>query len=70
MKYLVIPVGDQEYISPTNVCDVCRCESDQEFVCESRCEVIAVASNCTEVERVQGADRSCPCFVCADQQGR
>lgn len=63
-------MGDKEYLSPTNVCDLCRCEGDQAFVCESRCDVISEASNCTEAEMVENDDPICPCRVCPDQTGK
>jgi hypothetical protein len=68
LKCLVIPVGNKEYLSPTNVCDLCRCEGDQAFVCDSRCDLIADASNCTEAEMVENNDPICPCLVCPDQK--
>jgi hypothetical protein len=68
-KCLVIPVGDKEYISPTNPCDLCRCESDQAFVCDSRCDLIFQTSNCTEAEMIDNNDPVCPCPVCPEQQG-
>jgi hypothetical protein len=69
VKYLVIPVGDKEYLSPTNVCDLCRCEGDQAFVCDSRCDIITESSNCTEAELVENNDSLCPCLVCPEQKG-
>ena len=66
--YLVIPVSNKEYLSPTNVCDLCRCEGDQAFVCDSRCDVIIESSNCTEADMVENDDPVCPCPVCPDQK--
>ncbi|CAF4468379.1 unnamed protein product [Rotaria socialis] len=63
----LIPVGDKEYISPTNVCDLCQCESDQSFVCDSRCDVINQSSDCPESERIENNDPLCPCLICPDQ---
>jgi len=62
-------VGDKEYLSPTNVFDLCRCEGDQAFVCDSRCDVIIESKNCTEDEMVENNDPVCPCLVCPDQNG-
>lgn len=62
-------MSDKEYLSPTNVCDLCRCEDDQAFVCDSRCDVISESSNCTEAEMVENNDPVCPCLVCPEQQG-
>lgn len=51
------------------MCDLCRCEGDQAFVCESRCDIVSEASNCTEAEMVESDDPICPCRVCPDQAG-
>ncbi|CAF4038770.1 unnamed protein product [Rotaria magnacalcarata] len=63
----LIPVSDKEYISPTNACDLCQCESDQSFVCDSRCDVISQSSDCPESERIENNDPLCPCLICPDQ---
>lgn len=67
---LVIPVSNKEYLSPTNVCDLCRCEGDQAFVCDSRCDIINEAKNCTEAEMIENDDPVCPCMVCPTQKGK